>query len=150
MPNRHFLRSDIFTFVMVYSFYFRLFSNELNSKLTYFLKEVMIYVCLERQRMERRNLLFSMKQCMDSDNLHRRLKKIIGQLQAVDRMIDEEVPCEDILSQMNAAKSAIHKCGQIVLEGHIKHCVKDGLEHGDADKTVESFTKAVERFANMG
>ena len=91
-----------------------------------------------------------MKQCMDSDNLHRRLKKIIGQLQAVDRMIDEEVPCEDILSQMNAAKSAIHKCGQIVLEGHIKHCVKDGLEHGDADKTVENFTKAVERFANMG
>ena len=32
-------------------------------------------------------------------------------------MIDEDVPCEDILSQMNAAKSAIHKCGQVVLEG---------------------------------
>ncbi len=57
-----------------------------------------------------------MKQCMDSANLHRRLKKIIG---------------------------------QIVLEGHIKHCVKDGIEHGDADKTIEDFTKAVERFANM-
>jgi DNA-binding FrmR family transcriptional regulator len=91
-----------------------------------------------------------MKQCMDSENLHRRLKKIIGQLQAIDRMVDEDVPCEDILSQMNAAKSAIHKCGQIVLEGHIRHCVKDGLEHGDADKTIEDFTKAVERFANMG
>ena len=46
-----------------------------------------------------------MKQCMDSDNLHRRLKKIIGQVQAIDRMIDEDVPCEDILSQINAAKS---------------------------------------------
>lgn len=91
-----------------------------------------------------------MKQCMDVDNLHRRMKKIIGQMQAIDRMIDEEVPCEDVLSQMNAVKSAVHKCGQIVLEGHIKHCVKDGLEHGDADKTIENFTKAVERFANMG
>ena len=91
-----------------------------------------------------------MKQCMDSENLHRRIKKIIGQLNAIDRMIDEDIPCEDILAQMNAAKSAIHKCGQIVLEGHIKHCVKDGLEHGDADKTIEDFTKAVERFANMG
>jgi DNA-binding FrmR family transcriptional regulator len=91
-----------------------------------------------------------MKQCMDADNLHRRLKKIIGQVQAIDRMIDEDVPCEDILSQLNAAKSALHKCGQVVLEGHIKHCVKDGLEHGDADKTIEDFTKAVERFANMG
>ena len=90
-----------------------------------------------------------MKQCMDADNLHRRLKKIIGQLNAIDRMVDEDVPCEDILAQMNAAKSAIHKCGQIVLQGHIRHCVKDGLEHGDADKTIEDFTKAVERFANM-
>ena len=85
----------------------------------------------------------------DADNLHRRLKKIIGQLQAIDRMVDEDVPCEDILAQMNAAKSAIHKCGQIVLEGHIKHCVRDGIEHGDADQTIANFTKAVERFSNM-
>lgn len=69
-----------------------------------------------------------MKKCMDSDNLHRRLKKIIGQVQAVDRMIDEDVPCEDILSQLNAAKSALNKCGQVVLEGHINHCIKDALE----------------------
>ena len=32
-----------------------------------------------------------MKQCMDADNLHRRLKKIIGQVQAIDRMVDEDV-----------------------------------------------------------
>lgn len=85
-----------------------------------------------------------MKQCMDADNLHRRLKKIVGQVQAIDRMVDE-----DILSQINAAKSALHKVGQVVLEGHIQHCVRDGIAHGDPDKTIESFTKAVERFANM-
>ena len=90
-----------------------------------------------------------MKQCMDSINLHRRLGKIIGQLQAIDRMIELDVPCEDILSQINAVKSATHKVGQIVLEGHIQHCVRNGIEHGDAQKTIESFTKAVERFANM-
>ena len=87
---------------------------------------------------------------MDADNLHRRLKKIIGQVQAIDRMVDEDVPCEDVLAQINAAKGALHKCGQIVLEGHIQHCVKDGIAHGDAEKTVADFTKAVERFANMG
>ena len=88
-----------------------------------------------------------MKQCMDSDNLHRRFAKIIGQVQAIDRMIDE--PCEDVLSQINAAKRALHKAGQVVLEGHIQHCVRDGIEHGDADQTIANFTKAVERFANM-
>ena len=79
-----------------------------------------------------------MRQCMDAENLHRRLRKIIGQVQAIDRMVDEDVPCEDILSQINAAKSALHRAGQVVLEGHIKHCVRDGIEHGDADKTIES------------
>lgn len=90
-----------------------------------------------------------MKKCMDTANLHNRLKKIIGQVQAIDRLIDEDVPCEDVLSQINAAKSALHKAGQAVLEGHIRHCVRDGIEHGDADKTIDSFAKAVERFANM-
>ena len=79
-----------------------------------------------------------MRQCMDADNLHRRLKKIIGQVQAIDRMIDQDVPCEDILAQINAAKSALHGCGKVVLEGHIQHCVRDGLEHGDAEQTIEN------------
>ena len=83
-----------------------------------------------------------MKQCMDAENLHHRLRRIIGQVQAIDRMIEEDIPCEDILSQINAAKSALHKAGQVVLEGHLKHCVRDGIEHGDADKTIESFAKA--------
>ena len=90
-----------------------------------------------------------MKQCMDSSNLHRRLKKIIGQLQAIDKMVDEDVPCEDVLVQINAAKSALHKVGQVVLEGHLNHCVRDGIEHGDADKTIAEFAKAIEHFSRM-
>ena len=90
-----------------------------------------------------------MKQCMDSANLHRRLKKIIGQLQAIDKMVDEDVPCEDVLVQINAAKRALHKVGQVVLEGHLNHCVRDGIEHGDADKTIAEFAKAIEHFSRM-
>ena len=82
-----------------------------------------------------------MRQCMDADNLHRRLKKIIGQIQAIDRMVDEDVPCEDILMQINAAKSALHKVGQIILEGHLNHCVREGIEHGDVDKTIKDLPK---------
>ena len=71
-----------------------------------------------------------MKKCMDAENIHRRMKKIIGQLNAIDRMVDEDIPCEDVIMQINAAKSALHKVGQIVLEGHLHHCVKEGIEHG--------------------
>lgn len=90
----------------------------------------------------------SVKKCMDSENLHRRLKKVIGQVQAIDRMVDEDVPCEDVLAQINAAKSALNKCGQVVLEGHITHCVKDAIQNGDEEE-LKNFTKAIERFANM-
>ena len=86
---------------------------------------------------------------MDADNLHRRLKKIIGQLGAIDKMVDQDVPCEDMLMQINAAKSALHKVGQVVLEGHINHCVRDGIEHGDAEQTIANFTKAIEHFSRM-
>ena len=57
-----------------------------------------------------------MRQCMDAKNLHQRLNRIQGQIKAIDKMVDQDVPCEDILIQVNAAKSALHKVGQIILE----------------------------------
>ena len=70
-----------------------------------------------------------MRQCMDMDNLHKRLKRVDGQIKAIDRMIEQDVPCEDIIIQIKAAKTALHKIGQVVLEGHLNHCVKDGIAH---------------------
>ena len=84
----------------------------------------------------------------DVESLHRRLRRIIGQIQAIERMIDEDVPCEDVLTQISAAKSALNKAGQVVLEGHIKHCIKDAIKNNDEEK-LENFTKALERFSNM-
>ena len=90
-----------------------------------------------------------MRQCMDAKNLHQRLNRVQGQIKAIDKMVDQDVPCEDILIQVNAAKSALHKVGQIILEGHLNHCVRDGIEHGDADKTIADFARAVEYFSGL-
>lgn len=90
-----------------------------------------------------------MRQCMDMDNLHKRLKRVEGQIKAIDRMIEQDVPCEDIIIQINAAKTALHKIGQVVLEGHLNHCVKNGIAHGDAEKTIADFAKAVEYFSRL-
>ena len=64
-------------------------------------------------------------------------------------MIEQDVPCEDIIIQINAAKTALHKIGQVVLEGHLNHCVKDGIENGDAEKTIADFAKALEYFSRL-
>lgn len=91
-----------------------------------------------------------MRQCMDIPNIQTRIRKIEGQLRAISEMLDKDVHCEDILIQINAAKGALHKVGQVVLEGHLQHCVRDGIEHGDADRTIAEFAKAVEHFSRMG
>ncbi len=91
-----------------------------------------------------------MRQCMDVPKLQARLKRIEGQVRGINEMVNKDVPCEDIIVQINAAKSALHKVGQIILEGHLQHCVREGIEHGDPEKTIADFAKAVEHFSRMG
>ncbi len=90
-----------------------------------------------------------MKECMDSENLHRRLKKIIGQINAIDRMIDEDIPCEQILMQVNASKSALHKVGHIIVEGHLEHCVKNAIEDGNADDALGDISSILEYYSRL-
>ena len=92
-----------------------------------------------------------MKKCTaaEEENLHKRIRRIIGQLNAIDKMIGEDVPCEDILVQINAAKSATHKVGQVILEGHLNPCAREGMENGDIDTAIAEFAKAIEHFSRM-
>ena len=86
---------------------------------------------------------------MDSENIHRRLKKIIGQINAIDRMIDEDIPCEQILMQINASKSALHKVGHIIVEGHLEHCVKDAIDDGDVDDALGDISSILEYYSRI-
>ena len=86
---------------------------------------------------------------MDTENLHRRLKKIIGQLNAIDRMIEEDVPCEQILMQVNASKSALHKVGHIIVEGHLEHCVKQAIKDNDSDEAISDLTSILEYYSRL-
>ena len=86
---------------------------------------------------------------MDSENLHRRLKKIIGQLNAIDRMIDEDIPCEQILMQVNASKSALHKVGHIIVEGHLENCVKNAIDDGDVDEALIDISTILEYYSRI-
>lgn len=90
-----------------------------------------------------------LKECMDSENLHRRLKKIIGQINAIDRMIDEDIPCEQILMQVNASKSALHKVGHIIVEGHLEHCVKGAINNGDSDEALGDISSILEYYSRI-
>lgn len=90
-----------------------------------------------------------MRKCIDVDKVNIRLRKIEGQLKGISGMIEKDVPCEDILIQINAIKSAVHKVGYIILEGHLNHCIKESIEEGEAEEAIKKIEKAVEYFAKM-
>jgi DNA-binding FrmR family transcriptional regulator len=90
-----------------------------------------------------------MKQCMDVKAVTNRLKRIEGQVRGLIRMIEEDKSCEEILIQIGSTKSALHKTGQVILEGHLHHCVVDGLREGNEDETIRKLSSAIEQFSRI-
>lgn len=88
----------------------------------------------------------------DKEKLRNRLKRIEGQVRGVQRMIEEEAYCVDVLTQVASVVSALEKAGMLVLKDHVEHCVRESVGSGDkekADEKVEELTTAVERFLRV-
>lgn len=90
-----------------------------------------------------------MKQCMNVDAVTKRLKRVEGQIRGIIKMIEDDKSCEDILIQIGSAKAALHKTGQVVLEGHLHHCVLDGIREGKEEETVKKLSSAIEQFSRI-
>ncbi len=90
-----------------------------------------------------------MRDCMDVDAVTKRLRRIEGQIKGIIRMVEDDKPCEDILVQIGAAKSALHKTGQVILEGHMHHCVLDAIKDGNEEETLKKLTAAIEQFSRI-
>ena len=78
-----------------------------------------------------------------------RLKRIEGQIRGLIKMVEEDKSCEDILIQISSAKSALHKTGQVILEGHLSHCVLDGIREGNGEETLKKLSAAIEQFSRI-
>ena len=83
----------------------------------------------------------------DRDDLLSRLRKVEGQVRGVQRMIEQDSYCIDVLTQVSAVVSAMEKVGIKLLRDHIRGCVADALKSGDAaDARVDEVVRVVERF----
>ena len=86
----------------------------------------------------------------DKELLHNRLRRIEGQVRGVQRMVDEEVYCIDVLTQIASVVAALEKVGAILLKDHVEHCVRESIEKGeDTEEKIEELTAAVERFLRV-
>jgi DNA-binding FrmR family transcriptional regulator len=86
----------------------------------------------------------------NKDALVKRLHRIEGQIRGIERMVDDDRYCIDILTQVAAANTALESLALTILDDHVRHCVAGALASGDeadgAAKT-EELLAAVRRFA---
>ncbi len=86
----------------------------------------------------------------DKEKLLNRLRRIEGQVRGVQRMIDEEAYCVDILTQISGYISASEKVASLVLKDHMDHCVRVALKDGTkAEEKVQELQEAVESFIKL-
>ena len=85
----------------------------------------------------------------DTEKLCQRLNRIEGQLGGIRKMLESDKPCDEIIIQLNSAKSAIQKISQIILEDHLDHCVVEALQEGKADAQIDSLKRALSQYTKM-
>ncbi len=84
--------------------------------------------------------------------LQARLARIEGQVRGIERMVEDDRYCIDILTQIAAVSTALESVALKILDEHVRHCVAGALTSGDeADATqkTQELLEAVQRFAKM-
>jgi len=86
----------------------------------------------------------------DTQLLQNRLRRIEGQVRGLQRMVEKEAYCVDILTQIASVASASEMVALLLLEDHVEHCVREAIDDGQkADDKVAEMAAAVERFLRV-
>ena len=82
----------------------------------------------------------------EKSELKQRLKKVSGQVNGIDKMLDDGRYCVDILQQVLAARAALNKIGLIILESHAKSCVVNAIKEDRADQSIDELMDVFKQF----
>jgi DNA-binding FrmR family transcriptional regulator len=86
----------------------------------------------------------------DKEGLIKRLHRIEGQVRGIERMVEQDRYCIDVLTQISAVTTALESLAFRILDDHVNHCVSGALASGDSEKAAaksRELLDAVHRFA---
>jgi CsoR family transcriptional regulator, copper-sensing transcriptional repressor len=84
---------------------------------------------------------------MSDNNIDLRLKRVEGQIRGLQRMTEEGAPCEDVLTQLLAARSALDQVGLLIMGNYIDRCVLSGNEIEMRDRIRKIFSLVLTRYS---
>jgi DNA-binding FrmR family transcriptional regulator len=81
----------------------------------------------------------------DRQAIQARLRRIEGQVRGIQKMVEEDRYCIDVLTQVNATKAALESVALQLLADHTEHCVAEAIRSGEGAQKVKELNEAVER-----
>ncbi len=78
--------------------------------------------------------------------LIRRLKRIEGQIRGIQRMVDEDRYCVDVLVQLAAVRAGLDKVGLALIEGHTRGCLRAAIVTGQGDEAIDELMDVLAKF----
>ncbi len=84
---------------------------------------------------------------MNKKDLQDRLRRIEGQVRGLQRMVEQDKYCIDILTQVSSVSAALKAVGMGLLDDHVRHCVRESIEQGKGDEKMAELMAAVARLA---
>ena len=81
----------------------------------------------------------------DKQKILTRLRRVEGQVRGVQRMVEEDRYCIDVLTQVNAARAALESVALQLLADHTEHCVAEAIKSGGGADKVRELNEAIER-----
>ncbi len=83
----------------------------------------------------------------DKQDVLKRLRRVEGQIRGLQRMVEEDTYCIDVLTQVSAATKALQSVALVLMQDHLGHCVSEALQEGGENATlkIEEATEAIAR-----
>ena len=80
------------------------------------------------------------------DDIQKRLRRIEGQVRGIQKMIDEDKSCTDIITQVAAVRAAVNRVGGLILEKYSMKCIRNATSGDNQEKVLEELAKTMQSF----
>ena len=85
----------------------------------------------------------------EKKDVRQRLKKVAGQINGIDKMVEEGRYCVDVVQQIVAARAALNKAAMLILESHAKSCVVKAIKEDNGEKSIDELMQVLKHFTKQ-
>ena len=82
----------------------------------------------------------------EKHDVRQRLRKVAGQINGIDKMVDEGRYCVDVIQQLVAARAALNKVAMLMLESHAKSCVVKAIKEDRGEESIDELMQVLKHF----